>query len=169
MPWTPSTSSLGTHAELASFNHTIQYYEEEADPLGGPSTQTYFPVTITPAQTYPSSVVITNGLNAAISGFFKRAFDDELTVRLKDGTFNTVTTMQEPAGDVFSKINRSTLSQVISFKADQTRSKTFTYTAVAKDGDVVLSTQSYTIFLQDKNWTPGMLALRELVSYTKGN
>lgn len=169
MPWTPSTSSLGTHAELASFNHTIQYYDEVADPLGGASTQTYYPVTITPAETNPSSVVITNGLSAAISGYFKRAFDDELTVRLKDGTFSTVTTMQDPVGDVFSKIDRSKLSQVVSFKADQTRSKTFTYTAVAKDGNVVLATQTYTIFLQDKNWTPGMVALKELVSFTKGS
>ena len=178
MPWTPSSSTLGTHAEMASFNYTIQYYEESGggvDLITGlpiPVVQTYYPVKITPNEVNPASIVFAYGVSANVSGYFQRAFNDTLLVMNKDMTYTTVTTMESPVGDVFGKIDKNKLSEVVSYRPDMTRSKTFTYTATAYTDTTYVTqkaTKTYTILLQDKNWTTGKLALQSMVAYTEAN
>lgn len=155
--WTPTDTLLGTHAELESFSHSIEYYVE--------SETAYYPVRISPQQTNPDTINFTTGNPGVISGFFKGIFNDSLTTRAPDGTITTITTLDEPEGSVFTKVNRDNVYQVISFKADTTRSRTLTYLAEALDGDTVINSQVYTILAQDTNWSPGQASLKELVSY----
>jgi hypothetical protein len=169
--WTPEDSLLGTHAELESFSHSIQYYIEgaagdaEAIPPVPAGENVYYEVRITPQQNNPDTVTFTEGDPGIISGFYKGIFNDSLTTRSPDGTLTTITTLGEPEGSVFSKVNRDNLYEVISFKADTTRSRTLTYLAEALDGETVVASRVYTILAQDTNWTPGLIALKELVSY----
>lgn len=179
MPWVPEETLLGTHAELAEFTHEIEYYEPgtEADPLADPPVEggedVYYNVRITAQEANPNTIIFIEGVVdssvASIGGYFKQAFNDSLTTKSTNNVISTITTLEDPVGGVFSKIDRDTLKQVISFKADITRSRLFTYTATAyevvDDEEVVVATNEYTILLQDKNWTTGMMNLKELVSY----
>jgi hypothetical protein len=169
--WVPSDTLLGTHAELETFSHSIQYYIEGAagDPEAIPPVpageNVYYDVRITPQQNNPDTVTFTTGDPGIISGYYKGIFNDSLTTRAPDGTLTTITTLGEPEGSVFSKVSRDNVYEVISFKADTTRSRTLTYLAEALDGDEVIAAQVYTILAQDTNWTPGQISLKELVSY----
>jgi len=178
MPWLPQESNLGIHPELQNFGHSIQYYEEiqtggggEDDGSGGSVEIVYYNVNITPQYqgSYPT-VVITNGLQAGISGFFRGVFNDSLTILNKQGVLKTVSTLQPPEGSVWDKIDMSNLLQVISFKADTTRSRTLSYLAEAVDDEGnVLTSNTYTILAQDLNWSPGQQNLRNLVLYASSN
>jgi hypothetical protein len=169
--WNPEESLLGTHAELESFSHSIQYYVEgaagdpEAIPPVDAGEDVYYNVRITPQQSNPDTVDFITGNPGIISGFYKGIFNDSLTTRSPDGQLTTITTLGEPEGSVFSKVNRTNVYEVISFKADTTRSRTLTYLAEALDGETVIASKVYTILAQDRNWTPGLIALKELVSY----
>jgi hypothetical protein len=172
MAWLPEDTLLGTHAELESFSHSIQYYIEgaagdpEADPPVEGGEDVYYNVRIIPQQNNPDTVTFTTGDPGIISGYYKGIFNDSLTTRAPDGTLTTITTLSPPEGSVFSKVSRNNVYEVISFKADTTRSRTLTYLAEALDEDnEVISSQVYTILAQDRNWTPGLIALKELVSY----
>lgn len=181
MAWEPSTTLLGTHAELASFSYGLRYYEEVAAEGGGgggeggegggetlPPEKVYYTVKITPQQQNPSTVNFTIGDPATISGYYKGIFNDVLVTRDREGNFTTVTTLSGGDGGVFDKVDRDKLHEVISFQADTTRSKTFTYLAEAYDPEepeVIKSSNTYTILAQDLNWTTGMINLKELVSY----
>lgn len=171
--WIPTDTLLGTHAELASFSHTVEYYVEGAagDPLAVPPVEagapTYYNVRLIPQEVNPDSIAFTSGNPGTISGYYKGIFNDSLTTRAEDGSFTTITTLGENAG-VFDAVNKSNVYQVISFKADTSRSRTFTYLAEAYDPlfpTVVVASQTYTALAEDKNWTPGMMNLKELVSY----
>jgi hypothetical protein len=113
------------------------------------------------------TVSFTTGNPGVIAGYYKGIFNDQLTTRNQDGTFTTITTLGAPEGSVWDKVDRNKLAQVISFKADTTRSRTFTYLAEAldTDGTTVLASQTYTILARDLNWTPGLVSLKELVAY----
>jgi hypothetical protein len=176
MPWAPQESNLGTHPELQTFAHSIQYYDEietgaGGEGAGGTVERIYYPVNITPQYqgSYPT-LVITNGLQASISGFFKGVFNDSLMILNKQGVLITVSTLQPPEGSVWNKIDRPNLLQVVSFKADTSRSRTLTYLAeaVGVDGNI-LTSNIYTILAQDLNWDPGQQNLRELVTYASSN
>lgn len=165
--WVPENTLLGTHAELATFTYTIQYYVPgtEGDPLADPPTSgtedVYYPVRVT-AQEVASTVDVTDD---TISGYYKGIFNDTLVTRDFNNNFTTLTTLTGGEGGVFDKVNRDTLHEVISFKADTTRSRTFHYLAEAMDGETVIASQEYTILAQDRNWTPGKNNLKELVAY----
>jgi hypothetical protein len=169
--WTPSDTLLGTHAELETFSHSIQYYIEgaagnpEAIPPEPAGENVYYEVRITPQQSNPETVTFTTGDPGIISGYYKGIFNDSLTTRAPDGTLTTITTLGEPEGSVFSKVSRDNVYEVISFKADTTRSRTLTYLAEALEDGEVIASQVYTILAQDTNWTPGLISLKELVSY----
>jgi hypothetical protein len=172
MAWEPSETLLGTHAEMVSFSHSVSYFEETAgDPEAIPPTEgttTYYDVKITPQEANPSTVAITAGDPATISGYYKGIFNDVLVTRDKAGNFTTVTTLTGGDGGVFDKVDRDKLHEVISFQADTTRSKTFTYLAEAYDPqepEVIVASQEYTVLARDLNWTTGMNNLKELVSY----
>jgi len=178
MPWTPTETLLGTHAELESFTHNIQYYEEGAagDPLAIPPVpageNTYYTIRITPQQVNPNTILFTVGNPGVISGFYKGIFNDSLSTRNESGTITIITTLGAPEGSVFEKVNRVGLSEVVSFKADTTRSRTFTYLAEAYNPlfpNTIVASQTYTILAQDLNWTPGQLNLKELISDASGN
>lgn len=175
MPWTPENTLLGTHGELQNFTHNIQYYEEGAagDPMAVPPVpagqDTYYNVRITPQQVNPNTVSFTQGNPGVITGFYKGIFNDSLTTRDVNGKITTITTLGAPEGSVFEKVSREGLSEVISFKADTTRSRTFTYLAEALSGQTVIASQVYTILAQDLNWSPGQQNLKELVSNASGN
>jgi hypothetical protein len=169
--WVPSETLLGTHAELETFSHSIQYYIEgaagdpEAIPPEPAGENVYYEVRITPQQSNPETVTFTTGDPGIISGYYKGIFNDSLTTRAPDGTLTTITTLGEPEGSVFSKVSRDNVYEVISFKADTTRSRTLTYLAEALEDGEVIASQVYTILAQDTNWTPGLISLKELVSY----
>jgi hypothetical protein len=182
MPWTPEETLLGTHAELENFAHSIQYYEpgESGDPEAVPPVEAgediYYTVRIIPQEVNPNTVTFSVGDPGVISGFYKGIFNDSLTTRNESGNITTITTLGAPEGSVFTKVNRVGLSEVISFKADTTRSRTFTYVAEAFDNNPIsptyldiIATNVYTILAQDRNWTPGQLNLKELVSNASGN
>lgn len=176
MPWTPEESLLGTHAELESFTHNIRYYvagiagDAEAIPPVAAGEDIYYDVRITPQQVNPNTVIFTAGDPGIISGFYKGIFNDSLTTRNESGNITTITTLGTPEGSVFEKVSRTGLSEVISFKADTSRSRTFTYLAEALDEEQdVIASIVYTILAQDLNWTPGQLNLKELVSNASGN
>jgi hypothetical protein len=172
MAWTPTETLLGTHAEMATFSHTIEYYTEEAgDPTAVPPTTgsiTYYSVRIIPQQTNPYTVSISG---ATISGYYRGIFNDGLTTRDSVGNITTITTLGSNAS-VWDAVNRSKVHEVIGFDPDMTRSRTFTYLAEAYNPllpNTVIASQTYTILCEDKNWTPGMLSLKELVSYASNN
>lgn len=179
MPWTPTETLLGTHAELENFSHNIEYYEAGAagdllaDPPVAAGEDIYYTVRITPQQINPDSITFTTGDPGVISGFYRGIFNDFLTTKTEAGGITTISTLGAPEGSVFDKVNRVGLSEVISFKADTTRSRTFTYlaeaiTIVGSTVTVVAST-TYTILAQDLNWTPGQLNLRGLIANASGN
>jgi hypothetical protein len=175
MPWTPEETLLGTHAELENFSHNIQYYVEgeagdpEAIPPTAAGEDIYYDVRITPQQVNPNTVTFSTGNPGVISGFYKGIFNDSLTTRTETGQITTITTLGAPEGSVFEKVGRTGLSEVISFKADTSRSRTFTYLAEALEEETVIASTVYTILAQDLNWTPGQLNLKELISNASGN
>lgn len=179
MPWTPAETLLGTHAELQNFTHNIEYYEEGAagDPLAEPPVpageNTYYTVRITPQEVNPDSVSFTTADPGVISGFYRGIFNDFLTTRTEAGTITTISTLGAPEGPVFDKVNRVGLSEVISFKADTTRSRTFTYLAeaitIVGSTVTVVASNTYIILAQDLNWTPGQLNLKGLIADASGN
>lgn len=177
MPWNPTETLLGTHGELVTFSHDVQYYEESTaagttDPstgvtTPGATTQTYYNVRLIPQESNPNTILFSAGNPATISGFYKGIFNDTLTTRSPDGKFTSITTLGVNAG-VFDAVDRTNLHEVISFKADTTRSRTFNYVAEAYNPStptVVVATENYTVKAEDRNWTPGMMNLKELVSY----
>lgn len=158
--WDPSNTLLGTHTESETFSHTIEYsIEDEITML----TETY-KVRITPQETNPNTISFVAADPGVVSGHYGAVFNDQLTVRGYNNDFTTLNTIQN--GAVFDVVDKDALYQVISYKADTSRSRTFHYTAEALDEfDNVIATENYTIICQDLNWTTGKNALKDLVAY----
>ena len=170
--WEPVNTLLGTYAELASFSQTVQYYTEDAgDPNATPPTsasRTYYSVRLTAQQTNPNTINISG---PTISGYYKGIFNDGLTTRDRKGNITTITTLGSNAS-VWDAVNRANVHEVVGFDPDMTRSRIFSYLAEAynpSNPNVVLASQVYTILCEDRNWTPGMMSLKELVSYSSNN
>ena len=191
MAWTPTTPLLGTVVEFENFSFPLDYTEEAVDPVTGLTEEVHYPVRITTTSpkdtvtladsqvtwTAPPlgiglySYVIVSG--ASISGFFKYVYSDIVEymnfdkdiIRL-EGTETVGTWEQFDVNDCY---------QMLSFKADTTRYRQFTYKAEAytksriSGNDVinVVSTLNFNIDVSDRNWTPGMTALRNAVATTK--
>jgi hypothetical protein len=149
MAWTPS-ADLGAVNENVTFSHSITY--TEIDELT--SLETSYPVTITANEPNPDSISIVEN---TISGFYFDSFNSTITYKNNDGQF--------PVVSKFSLIDNSSLYQMISYKASTEISKTFSYTAVAKDGLVVKATQIYTKTVSN-NWTSGKNSLQFYVGLT---
>lgn len=150
MAWNPVSTDLGSVDENVNFSHTITY--EELDPLT--ELMVSYPVTITANETNPSSIVISGD---TISGYYFDSFEYSITYRTGDG--------QLPVVSKFSQIPLSNLHEMVSYKASLVLSKTFSYTAVAKDGVAVKATQVYTKTVTN-NWTTGKNSLQQYVGYT---
>lgn len=187
MPWTPAAGQLGTYSQSASFSHTIQYYEisygpggvdpTTGDPTPGEEIRTYYPVRITANETNPSTVVITSNdaaKTATIAGVYGPVFNDVVRAMKTDKTIIELNTMTSPpiGTSVWSKLAQYDVEEVLSFIADSTRERTFTYTA--KTGNIVngvmnvISTATYSISLADRSWSAGRDALRAAVAATRG-
>lgn len=150
MPWNPGATDLGSINENVTFNHTVTYQEE--DPVT--MTMVSYPVTITANEVNPSSISI---VGATISGYYFDSFDNLITYRTPEGTFPVVTK--------FSQIQIDNLYQMISYKASASQSKTFTYTATARNNlNVVIATQVYSKTVTN-DWTSGKNSLQEYVRY----
>jgi len=149
MAWLPASTDLGSVNEIVSFSHTITY--EEEDPLT--MTMVSYPVTITANQVNPNTISVTG---ASISGYYFESFDNTITYRTPEGSFPVVTK--------FNQIDVDRLYEMISYKASTASSKTFTYTATAKNGDTVVATQTYSKTVTN-DWTSGKNSLQEYVGY----
>jgi hypothetical protein len=149
MAWLPESTDLGSVNEIVSFSHTITY--EEEDPIT--MTMVSYPVTITANDANPNTISISGG---TLSGYYFDSFDNTITYRTPEGSFPVVTK--------FNQIDISKLYEMISYKASTVLSKTFTYTATAKDGDTIVATQTYSKTVTN-DWTSGKTSLQEYVGY----
>lgn len=136
-----SEPNLGTYLELESFTETITAADSE--------TEEDYEIEIVPRETNPSTITITNGTTASISGYYFDSFTNELQYRTPEDTFVTK--------EKFEQIDTAKLSEMIYYKADTSRTKVFTYDLTA-GGDTV----TYTITVQN-DWTSGKNSLQEYV------
>jgi hypothetical protein len=146
MPWTPSSTDLGSVLENVTFSHTITY--TELDELT--SLETDYPVTITVSEVNPSTITITGN---TISGYYFDSFNNTIKYRTPDGQF--------PIVSKFSLIDTSNLYEMISYKASTERTKVFSYVATASNG----ATQTYTKTVTN-DWTSGKNSLQSFVGLT---
>jgi hypothetical protein len=149
MAWLPESTDLGSVNEIVSFSHTITYEEEDPETM----TMVSYPVTITVNQVNPNTISVSGG---TLSGYYFDSFDNTITYRTPEGSFPVVTK--------FNQIDISKLYQMISYKASTVLSKTFTYTATAKDGETIVATQTYSKTVTN-DWTSGKNSLQEYVGY----
>ena len=149
MAWLPESTDLGSVNEIVSFSHTITYEEEDPETM----TMVSYPVTITANQVNPNTISISGG---TLSGYYFDSFDNTITYRTPEGSFPVVTK--------FNQIDISKLYEMISYKASTVLSKTFTYTATAKDGETIVATQTYSKTVTN-DWTSGKNSLQEYVGY----
>ena len=147
--WTPSNTILGTINEEVTFSHQITY--EDIDPITTLSVS--YPVTVVATTSIPTVNILSN----IISGYYTDSFTNSIQYLNKDES--TVIT------DKFNKI--TDLYEMISYNADTTTTKTFVYTATAKDPvtNSVVATQVYTIIVQN-DWTTGKNNLQSYVGTT---
>jgi hypothetical protein len=145
MAWLPESTDLGSVNEIVSFSHTITYTDD--------LTMTSHPVTITANEVNPSTISIAGD---TISGYYFDSFDNTITYRTPEGSFPVVTK--------FNQIDLDRLYEMISYKASSVSSKTFTYTATAKDGATIVATQTYSKTVTN-DWTSGKNSLQEYVGY----
>lgn len=148
MAFSPTSATLGTVYENSNISYTITYSTDAVPPV-------VLSVVITPLEVNPSTIVISGG---TISGYYFDSFDNTITYRTKSDTFVTV--------PKFEQINRSILSEMVSFKASTVHYKNFTYRADAKNIDgTVAASQVYTIIVSN-DWTAGRDNLKTYVGYT---
>lgn len=150
MAFNPTSTDLGSVNENVSFSHTITYEEEDPITL----TMTSYPVTITANEPNPTTIIISGD---TLSGYYQDSFNNTITYRTPEGTFPVVTK--------FNQIDLNNLDEMISYKASTVLSKTFTYTATAKDGSTTVATQTYTKIVTN-DWTEGKNNLQTFVGYT---
>jgi hypothetical protein len=146
MAWTPSETDLGSVNENVNISHSFTYVDD--------LDMTEYLVTVTAVETNPATIVISGN---SITGYYTDSFDNTITYRTQDGQFPVVTK--------FNQIDLDKLYQMISYKASTVLSKTFTYTATAKDGDTVVATETYTKTVTN-DWTEGKNNLQTFVGYT---
>lgn len=147
--WSPAETILGTVNEEVTFSYPITY--EDVDLLT--SLTVAYPVTIVAVESIPTVSIVEN----TISGYYTDSFTNSIQYLNKNESIVTT--------DKFNKI--TDLYEMISYNADTTRTKTFEYTATAKDPltDTIVATQVYTIVVQN-DWTTGKNNLQSYVGAT---
>lgn len=150
----PDEQILGTVLENDVFSFQV-YYEVENTEL---ATVIRFPVEITFNQPNPATVNKTDGDPASIFGFYFDSFNNSMQYRTPQDTFVIV--------EKFEEIDTVLLSEMIYYLADTRRTKEFTYTAKAIDGDEIIATKTYTIVVQN-DWTNGKNSLQTYVGLTR--
>ncbi|CAB5221605.1 hypothetical protein UFOVP240_210 [uncultured Caudovirales phage] len=148
MAFTPALTTLGTVYENTNISYTITYMTADVVPVA-------LNVVITKLETNPSTIVVSGG---TISGYYFDSFDNSIKYRTKTDTFVTV--------PKFEQIDRSVLSEMVSFKASTVHYKNFTYRADAMNiNGTVADSQVYTIIVSN-DWTAGRDNLKTYVGYT---
>ena len=174
MGWLPTASELGPHTENQSFSHTVQYLEEgtAADQLADPPVEgtpdVNYNVRIIPVEGVKTTITTTAGDPATVAGYYLKVFND--IIQYKDFSGNIVTVATDPTTSAWDKIDRTKVYEMTSFKADPVRVVTFHFIAEAYNPlspNTVVATKNYTITVSDQNWTTGLLALEDLISYTR--
>jgi hypothetical protein len=144
--WTPDNSLLAQTDELTNIFYNIIHVA----PSGERSI-------VTISKNQQDSLEVSGDI---ISGYYTDCFEDtNIKFLAKDKTYVDV--------QKFKEVDLSKLYEVISYEADLTEEKQFSYTAVARDSlGNVLDTKEYTITVTN-NWTTGKIALQELVRLSK--
>lgn len=148
MAFSPISTTLGTVYENTNISYTITYMTDDVVPVA-------LSVVITKLETNPNTIVISGG---TISGYYFDSFENSIKYRTKTDTFITV--------PKFEQINRSILSEMVSFKASTVHYKNFTYRADAMNiNGTIAASQVYTIIVSN-DWTAGRDNLKTYVGYT---
>lgn len=144
--FSPAEVELGIIDEMVNFSHTITYYDELSMETAD--------VVITSLQPLeePSTVIISGN---TISGYYRDSFEDNMMYRTPNNQF--ISTKK------FEQINVADLSEMISYKANLSRQKIFSYRADAYINNILVGTTTY-IKTITRNWTPGMMLLKEYVN-----
>jgi hypothetical protein len=148
MAWTPSESDLGGLNEIVSFSHTITYTDDTVEP------PVEYPVVIVPTENNPDTINIAGN---TISGYYVDSFNSLIKYRTKLSEFITVSK--------FNQISQEKLDQMISYKASLERTKVYSYTAKAMDGNNVVASTTYTKTVNN-DWTSGKNSLQYYVGLT---
>jgi hypothetical protein len=151
MAWTPSTTALGSTDENVNISYTPTYIDDSVDPITGLPGTTALPVTISATETHPTITV-----GSSISGYYADSFDYGITY--KNTSKQIVNTTK------FSYINNP--YEIISYSPNMSASKIFTYTATAKSGSTVVSTQTYQVTVNN-NWDTGKTRLKSAIAQTR--
>lgn len=180
--WTPTDALLHTVKEFQAFSTaSITYFElvTMVDPATQVETQVevYFPVYLT--QVTPQDTVTTvNGAYtvaptveapyppvtpASLSGLYRYIFYDTVIYRDFNETIKTLTGTATLG--TWQQLDMNDCYQMVEFIPDTVRYRQFQFLAEAKDKDgVVVSTMTYLVDVSDRNWTPGMNALRNAIA-----
>jgi hypothetical protein len=156
MPWTPSSTDLGTVTENTNFSHSISFEETDEMTL----ETVVYSVAVTALEENPNTVVISED---TISGYYYDSFNNLITYRTTEGTF--------PQVNKFEQIGLGNLYQMISYKASLERTKVFSYRADAYDPldpETIVASQTYTKTVQN-DWTQGKNSLQTYVGYTNAS
>ena len=184
--WTPEESLLATVREFESFSSSFEYYEEvitpgAVDPVTGLAgedivTRVYYPVRLT--QVSPQdTVTIVNGtwitqttqLNpnpgttaATLNGYYRYIFYD--TIIYRDFNENIKTLTGSATKGTWEQLDMNDCYQMVEFIPDTVRYRRFEFIAEAVNvNNEVVSTKNYYVDVSDRNWTPGLMALRNAV------
>jgi hypothetical protein len=151
MAWTPSSTALGSTDENVNISFTPTYIDDSIDLITGLPGTTALPVTITATEAHPTITV-----GSSISGYYSDSFD---------------------YGIIYKNINRQMVNttkfsfitnpyEIISYSPNMSMSKIFTYTATAKSGSTVVSTQTYEVTVNN-NWDTGKTRLKTAIAETR--
>lgn len=146
MAWTPSLTDLGSVNENVSISHNITYVDD--------TTMISYPVTITKDQVNPDTINIAGN---TISGYYVDSFNSLIKYRTKLSEFITVSK--------FNQISQEKIGQMISYKASLERTKVYSYTAKAMNGNNVVASAVYTKTVNN-DWTSGKNSLQYYVGLT---
>ena len=143
--FTPFEEILTTVHENENFSFSITYTIEDIS----------YPVLITKLEENPNTVIISEN---SINGYYYDSFEDNITYRTKDGEFVTV--------NKFDHIDKTNLSDIISYTADTNHYKNYTYRADAMslDSNNVIDSKVYTIIVSN-DWTAGKDNLQNILEY----
>jgi hypothetical protein len=151
MAFLPTNTVLGTTDEFKNVSFIITYETTTLGTagigglVGTPTVVATQTVTVTALD---SNNTITTAGNT-ITGYYSESFQNAIEYRTPDDKFVDV--------QKFKQIDKTNLSEMIYYKADPSKTRTYRYLARASGGD----TQIYTVIVKN-NWNTGR---NEMLSY----
>jgi hypothetical protein len=165
MPWQPAQTAINQPDDLAvkqTFSYGIQYIDSKT---GSPR-----PVTLTANTQSFSSVILTNGTSASISGYYPYLFDlSVIKYKQKANDNDSIQTITQ--GNILTDIwdadfTQSDVYAMTSFRADRTLYHYYNYTAMAVDTQTGQQTITYTVTLTNF-WDVGKALFKQAVDNQK--